>query len=35
MPSHSVPLAAKGQDGTFTGQKAVEHKFPAGYRGLP
>ena len=32
--SHSVPLAAKVVK-TGTGQKAVAHKFPAGYRGLP
>ena len=32
--SHSVPLAAKAVK-TGTGQKAVAHKFPAGYRGLP
>ena len=32
--SYSVPLAAKVVK-TGTGQKAVAHKFPAGYRGLP
>ena len=32
--SHSVPLAAKVVK-TGTGQKAVAHKFPADYRGLP
>ena len=32
--SHSVPLAAKVVK-AGTGQKAVAHKFPAGYRGLP
>ena len=34
MPLNSVPLAAKVVK-TGTGQKTVEHKFPAGYRGLP
>ena len=32
--SQSVPLAAKVVK-TGTGQKAVAHKFPADYRGLP
>jgi hypothetical protein len=32
--AHAVPLAAK-QFRTGTGQRAVAHKFPAGYRGLP
>ncbi len=32
--AHPVPFAAK-QLRTGTGQKAVAHKFPDGYRGLP
>ena len=32
--AHAVPLASKVVR-TGTGQQAVAHKFPAGYRGLP
>ena len=31
----SYERQARQGSGTFTGQKTVEHKFPAGYRGLP